>query len=140
MKNTLFRHTGTLVILLGLLFQIPSHGFATSGSIISISPESAAALVMQNRGNTDFVILDIRTPAEYKKERLFDSIQIDYYSKSFTHLLNDLDKDKSYLVYCRSGNRSGRALSLFKTLGFKNVYNLDQGIKGWRRAGYPTVQ
>jgi rhodanese-related sulfurtransferase len=129
-----------IVILLGLLFQIPSHGLAANESIISISPKNAAAIIMQNKGNSDFVILDIRTPPEYKKERLLNSVQIDYYSKSFTHRLNKLDKNKTYLVYCRSGNRSGRALSIFKSMGFKNVYNMDQGINGWRRAGYPTVQ
>ncbi len=52
--------------------------------------------------------------------------------------LEKLDKSKSYGVYCRSGNRSGKAMAMMNKMGFKEVYNLEGGMKGWLKAGYPT--
>ncbi|HFA51381.1 MAG TPA: rhodanese-like domain-containing protein, partial [Bacteroidetes bacterium] len=46
--------------------------------------------------------------------------------------------DKPVLIYCRSGNRSGKAASAMQALGFKNIYNLDHGIKGWLADGLPV--
>lgn len=140
LKNTMARRFSIQAILLGLLLLAATHGLVASQMVTTISPKNAATLITQQKGNPAFVILDIRTPSEYSKGHLAKSILIDYYSKSFAHRLNKLDKNKTYLVYCRSGNRSGRALSIFKSMGFKNVYNMDQGINGWRRAGYSTVQ
>jgi rhodanese-related sulfurtransferase len=51
-----------------------------------------------------------------------------------------LDRDKTYLLYCRSGNRSGRALALMKKLGFKRVTHMFGGVVAWQRKGYALVK
>jgi rhodanese-related sulfurtransferase len=56
---------------------------------------------------------------------------IDYNSSDFEQQLDGLDKSKTYLVYCRSGNRSGKACHTMLDKGFKQVYNLDGGISAW---------
>lgn len=70
------------------------------------------------------VILDVRTPEEYSEIRVQGSMNIDWNGPDFKDQVSKLDKTASYKVYCRSGNRSGRAMELMKTLGFKDVENL----------------
>lgn len=108
----------------------------SAGTLETISPQQAAALVRNGQGSADFVILDVRTPAEYQSGHLAGAVLIDYSAPSFADNLQKLDKSKTYLVYCRSGNRSGRALALFEKLGFQRVYNMAQGVNGWKKAGF----
>lgn len=73
---------------------------------------------------TEPVILDVRTPEEYSEIRVKGSQNIDWNGPDFKDRVAQLDRKASYKVYCRSGNRSGRAMELMKTLGFQDVENL----------------
>jgi|688.fasta_scaffold569482_2 rhodanese-related sulfurtransferase len=80
----------------------------------------------------DVVVLDVRTPGEVSEGIINGSTMfIDYNSSDFEQQLDGLDKSKTYLVYCRSGNRSGKACHTMLDKGFKQVYNLDGGISAW---------
>ena len=85
------------------------------------------------------VILDVRTPQEYASGHLNGSINLDFKSPSFSDLIARLDRDKAYLLYCRTGRRSARAVMLMKSLGFKELYNLTKGIEQWQREGYEVI-
>lgn len=104
-----------------------------------LSVEQAYALVNQNYNNPNFIILDVRTPPEFSGGHLENAVNMDYYSSEFIIRLNGLDKTKAYLVYCRSGYRSGQTMELMKLLGFTEVYNMLGGILAWSDAGYPVV-
>jgi rhodanese-related sulfurtransferase len=106
----------------------------------SIDVDEVAELIEENKDNPDFIILDIRTPEEYESGHLENAINIDFYSDSFHHELDKLDKNKVYLEYCRSGSRSSRTLDLMKELGFSEVYELQDGITSWIEKGYPIVK
>ena len=71
-----------------------------------------------------FVLLDVRTAEEYKETHVVGSQNIDWNEAGFKDRIASFDKDASYKLYCRSGNRSGKATELMKTMGFKNVENL----------------
>jgi rhodanese-related sulfurtransferase len=85
------------------------------------------------------VILDVRTPQEYHSGHLNGSINLDFRSTSFADELTRLDRSKPYLVYCRTGVRSGRAAALMKSLGFREIYDLAGGMVGWQREGFEVV-
>jgi rhodanese-related sulfurtransferase len=85
------------------------------------------------------VLLDIRTPGEFAEARLDGAVNIDFYEADFADQIDALDKDTTYVVYCRSDNRSGQAMDLFRELGFTEVYEIDGGIVNWIQAGLPTV-
>lgn len=128
-----------------LLAGVPlflSAGAASGGvaGVVDHSPNEAAAMIREYGSREDFVLLDVRTPLEYGGERLAGAVLVDYYSASFREELERLDRGKTYLVYCRTGNRSGRAGSLMKELGFRNVHHLSGGIVKWKEAGLPTVR
>lgn len=108
--------------------------------IQDVSTVEANSLIRDHQGDPDFVLLDIRTAEEYADGHLEGSVLIDYYSETFSDQLNELDKAKPYLIYCRSGGRSGRALNAMRNLGFEEVYNMLGGILQWQADGFPTVE
>ena len=81
----------------------------------------------------DHIILDVRTSEEFEELRLPNSINIDFYNpKNFIQELEKLDKNKSYYVYCKTGNRSATTCDLMKEIGFTKTYNLLGGIAEWK--------
>ncbi|ASJ21994.1 sulfurtransferase [Brachyspira hampsonii] len=74
--------------------------------------------------STNLVLLDVRTAEEYMGGSAPNSINIDVLNTDFKSKIDLLDKNKEYIVYCRSGNRSAIASSIMATNGFLHVYNL----------------
>ncbi len=85
----------------------------------------------QRMDEPDVVILDVRTPAETSLGMIEGAEEIDFKAGDFADRVDSLDRDKTYLVYCRSGNRSGKACALMDELGFREVHNLEGGYMGW---------
>ena len=116
-------------------------GLETQTQIIkNITPKEASTLIENNHDNLNFVIIDVRTPEEFAEERIDGAINLDYYAGTFEDELNKLDKNRTYVVYCRSGVRSGGTLDLMKELGFKEVYNILGGIIAWKADVLPTIK
>ena len=80
------------------------------------------------------VILDVRTPDEFKSGYIPGAINLDIYAADFQNRVLKLDKSKTYLVYCRSGARSSNAGSFMISNGFKQVHHLKGGMMGWNGA------
>lgn len=72
-------------------------------------------------------IIDVRTPDEFSAGHIEGAINIDFYAPDFREQIGVLEKNGKYAIYCRSGNRSGQALSIMKALGFTNVSDLKVG-------------
>ncbi len=97
-----------------------------------ISPEE-----FKSKADTGkYVLVDIRTPEEYQSGHIEGAINIDYYAPDFKEQVSQLDKNKKYLYYCRSGHRSREAEVLAKTFNFSEVYELDGGINAWQKVGF----
>lgn len=88
----------------------------------------------------DLMIIDVRTAAEYAESKIEGSPNIDVKQSSFESLINELDKNKPVIVYCRSGARSMRALEIMTKSGFTEVYSLQGGIELWQKEGRPVVK
>ena len=103
----------------------------------AVTPADAA--VIQQNPPDDLVILDVRTSDEFATGHLEGATMIDFYSPDFAERIAALDRDVPYLLYCRSGNRSGQARQLMSELGFVDVADIDGGITAWAAAGLPLV-
>lgn len=77
------------------------------------------------------IVLDVRTAAEFRNGHLTPSINIDIRDKSFQSQLKNYERDKNYVIYCRSGARSVRAYRKMKSMGFQNLFVLRKGISDW---------
>lgn len=106
-------------------------------SLQTISVAESNILINENKTNPDFVVLDIRTPGEYVQGHLKQSKLMNFRGENFEEELGKLDKSKTYLIYCRSGGRSGMALKLMEKLEFESVYNMGGGFNDWSRAEFP---
>lgn len=87
--------------------------------------------------NTNIVILDVRSAAEFHKGRIAGATNIDIGSLRFEEKIGALDKSKTYVVTCAVGMRSARACRKLDVLGFKELYDLAPGFDGWKKAGRP---
>lgn len=81
-------------------------------------------------GNT--ILLDVRTPEEFEAGFISNATHINFYDSDFKTRINKLNKSYTYIVYCKSGYRSGKALQIMTDLGFKKVYNLTGGYDAWK--------
>ncbi len=79
------------------------------------------------------VILDVRTDAEFEAGYIPGAEQIDIFNGAeFIRRAKELDPEKNYYIYCRSGGRSGQACMLLNSVGVPNAYNLLGGITEWQ--------
>jgi rhodanese-related sulfurtransferase len=86
---------------------------------------------MMKKKNT--VALDVRTPEEYSAGYIGQAINYNVLdSLNFVKTISSLDKNKKYLLYCKSGRRSGKALLMMKNMGFRKVYHLRGGVTNWK--------
>ena len=105
-----------------------------AGAPQNVTPEQAEKLIREKK----VVVLDLRTPGEFAKGKIAGARNLDYLGKSFEAELAQLDKKQPYLIHCASGNRSGKAMELFKKLQFQTVYHLASGMQGWEKEGKPV--
>ncbi|MFY8190892.1 MAG: rhodanese-like domain-containing protein [Bacteroidia bacterium] len=91
---------------------------------------SAAAFKETLENTANAVLIDVRTPAEFDGGAIQNAKNIDIMSYEFGQEIAKLSKDKTYMVYCRSGNRSGQACAAMSKLGL-TCYNLAGGISSW---------
>ena len=84
------------------------------------------------------ILLDVRTTSEYSKGKIESSINLplDQVSQKITNVIPD--KDKKIYVYCLSGARSISAVDSMTKLGYKNVFNMSNGLLAWRAKSYPV--
>jgi rhodanese-related sulfurtransferase len=138
MKRILFT-AGLAAVAFFLLPSVP-RAEGAAGDYPNLSPSEARDTIGKRSGDPGFVLLDVRTPKEFQAERIEGAVMIDYLSPSFRDEVAKLDRGKSYLVYCRTGNRTRGALKIMRELGFRNLLHLENGITGWKEAGFPTAR
>jgi rhodanese-related sulfurtransferase len=114
--------------------ELPAATAAASAAVTGlVSPQEAASLA----ADSGVTVIDVRTPEEFGEGHISGATMIDFYAPDFADQIGKLDRDQRYLVYCRSGNRSGQTTALMAELGFERVADLDGGVIAWSAAGLP---
>ena len=90
------------------------------------------------RADKSRVVLDVRTEREFKAGHIPGAVNIDINAPDFDQKVAQLDKNKTYLVHCAAGGRSARACKKLEGVGFKELYDLAPGFRGWEKAGKPV--
>jgi rhodanese-related sulfurtransferase len=122
-----------------LMLAVGMQGRLAGGAAITdVTVEQARHLIQERSGKADFVVLDVRTPGEFAGGRLPGAVNLDVQASDFEPRLGALDRGKTYLVYCRTGNRSAKAIQVMQRLGFRLVYHMSEGIVGWEKKGFPV--
>lgn len=79
------------------------------------------------------ILLDIRTPEEFKVSHLPKATNLNFYALNFGEELDKLDTSKTYYIYCERGGRTKKALETFQRKGFRHVYELKGGLDLWQK-------
>lgn len=96
-----------------------------------ISAREAKALLDRNK---NIYLLDVRTPQEYSQGKLAGSVLIPI--GEFERRIREVPKNKTIVVYCAVGSRSKPVANFLSRQGYKDVYNMTDGIVGWYRNGF----
>lgn len=110
-------------------------GVIASIALLSCGNSSATDVMIK----VDSVIIDVRTPAEFADGHVEGAINMDLQGGVFDAEFSNLDPSKSYIVYCRTGSRSGVAYSMLKDNGFMNVIDLETLDNAANKTGLPVV-
>ena len=101
----------------------------SSGKVIHVDANEARVLLSEW---PEIQVIDARTRPEFLQAQIPGAQQINYLGVNFTDNLSALDRNTPYLVYCKSGNRSSKAVKIMQQEGFTNIYHLDGGFDEWR--------
>ncbi len=121
----------SILVILSVWFITSCSGQNTDNSL---KPNQFSAKMKATKNLT---LLDVRTPGEYTEGHLKGAVNIDWESGSFESAVAGFDKTKNYFVYCRSGHRSGLAVTWMREHGFKNVFELNGGFTSWKSEEMP---
>lgn len=105
----------------------------------TIRPQEALKMIEEHRDDSNLVILDIRPEEEFEAGHIPGAINLDYEGHKFKRKVQDIDKSKDYIIYCRSGVRGEYFMGIMKELGFSHVYNILGGFVGWKVSKLPLT-
>ncbi|MES1221972.1 MAG: rhodanese-like domain-containing protein [Bacteroidota bacterium] len=117
------------IIRIAMLLLISTISFAQHKTVMAVSDFEKA---VQAAG---VQLVDVRTPQEFKDGYIKGAVNADWQNETqFAEQVKKLNKAKPVYLYCLSGVRSGKAADWLAANGFKEVINLDGGIKAWKAA------
>jgi rhodanese-related sulfurtransferase len=97
-----------------------------------------ARAVAAVKDRDDVLVLDVREPSEYDQGHIPGVTLIPM--GQVADRLSEIPKDKTVIVTCRSGNRSGQITDYLRQQGYTDVHNMQGGIQAWQKAGLPVEQ
>jgi rhodanese-related sulfurtransferase len=109
--------TVAMVAMAAVAFAQDSKG----GEDIGRYADPAALKELVEEGEREFIVVDVRTPAEYRSGHIPGAVNIDY--REIGQRPPEVDKDTLVVTYCRSGARASHAQATLEQLGFENVVN-----------------
>lgn len=95
-----------------------------------------AATLARVKEQADVVLIDVREPDEYAEAHIPGVTLIPL--GDVPDRVAEIPKDKTVILTCRTGNRSGQAATWLRGQGYTDVHNLQGGILAWQKAGLPT--
>ncbi|MBT8044614.1 MAG: rhodanese-like domain-containing protein [Verrucomicrobiae bacterium] len=133
--------TLSLVLLASCNLTEPENAGTTGDSepVWKVDDISATKAARLKEKHPDIVVLDVRTPGEFAEGHVKGAVNVDFKSADFEKNIAKLDGSQTYVIHCRSGNRSGKALPVLKKSGFGKVYHMDGGFNEWKAKGLPVA-
>jgi rhodanese-related sulfurtransferase len=116
------RFKSTLAVILTTLL-LTSCAQSTPESIKNVDAQSFLTKI----SDQSVTVIDVRSAQEYAQGHLANSVNISVESDQFSQQIANLDKEKEYALYCRSGRRSTIAADQMAKAGFKTITNFNQG-------------
>lgn len=126
MKKILFLLLSTLFFLGGCSTTTGNQSSGKTGTYQNITTNDAKNMIDKKEAD----VLDVRTVEEYAQGHIPGASNLPL--QNLQNQLSTLDKKKSYVIVCRSGNRSSQASELLSQNGFEKIYNMQGGMNQWK--------
>ena len=124
------------------IYSYPLFLFTLSTIISCSKPEPTVELLTPDEfyskliETNDYQLLDVRTSDEVSTGIINNKVEnFDFYAPDFNEKLQTLDKDKPTFVYCSGGVRSAETIDILQKNGFKELYDLKDGLDRWKKEG-----
>lgn len=114
-------------LLLALVFLAGCTAPAGEAEYRQVGMDEAVTMMEEE---SDYIILDVRTPEEYSERHIPGAVNIPNESIGTEEIPELPDREQLILVYCRSGNRSKQASGKLAALGYTNIVEFG-GINDW---------
>jgi len=123
-----------LLVVMALLSACP-------GVDTSLPTVSADKVQNELKPQSSMLILDVRSPGEFREGHVPGAINVPHqHINTVFDQIKTHGKDKDIVVYCESGVRSSKAISVLLENGFGNVYRMDGDMAQWRSQKRPVVK
>ena len=122
-------------LMFTLLIMIVSAGMMSAQTVKQLNSPEVNQLLKKT---PKIVVLDVRTPEEFAQGHLKGAKNIDIRQPDFYSRVDKLDKNQTYLVYCRTNHRSGVAVEYMSQHGFQKLYQMMDGFPGWAGNNLPA--
>lgn len=121
-----------IYLLTILSFLVFTTGFAQETESEEIVIETVDKEAFKSAiASGEYVIFDVRTVDEYMEGHIENAKSLDVLDDQFDKTISNIDKSQKYLIYCKSGGRSQKALDKMKDAGFVHVLELEGGYLNW---------
>jgi len=128
------------IVLLGMFsFLLVSCSGWKHTSTFAYEEFSAKDYEQKLKENKDYIIVDVRTPSEYRKGHMANAVNISYFGSGFSKEADKLPKDKLIFMYCQTQHRSPLASRVMKKEGFTHIIDLKGGFMKWEHQNMPMV-
>lgn len=127
------KKTVTIILSLALATSVFSCAKQSSGNAKTVSAEKVQTLLQQP---DNVLLIDVRTPKEFKEGHIENAQNIDFLAPTFQDNIKKLNIEKPIIVYCRSGRRSAKSTKILQEAGFTEIYDLQGGIIKWEQEGF----
>lgn len=123
-----------------LLFSLVALCFSCENTAQAQNKINADQLVQMLKNEPDAQLIDLRTPAELAETgKIEDAKHINFNSPDFQDQVGHLQKEKTVILYCAAGGRSGKATAQLSKMGFQKIYDYSGGMNDWKASGRKTV-
>jgi len=126
-----------LLVILGLWFFMgpSSQSYGKDKKMISVQELNT---LIKNKDASVYIV-DVREPDELKTDgKIKEAVNIPL--SVFESKYSTLPKDKTLVMVCRSGNRSGKAQSFLINKKYPHVLNMSGGMMNWQAEGLPIAK
>ncbi len=124
-------------VLLICILSLASCNAWKSGKNFKYTELAFADFDSNLKADSNYIIVDVRTPKEYRHGHMKNAINVSYFGTTFTDSIKTLDRNKTVYMYCQTQHRSPLASKKMKKLGFKKIIDLKGGFMKWENNQMP---